>query len=344
MDVSKALRPRVGSLPKYVPGEFREGFVKLASNENNYGPSPKVVEALKEWADKTQLYPYRGDELRGKLAKYVGCSRENICLGNGSDELMDLLVKVFKGPYGGSYPSFANYEIVAGMMGEDYIEVALEDDFRFDADRFNTATKNCALLFLCSPNNPTGTSISDAELKKVLETGKIVVLDEAYVEFCGNSRVSWIKKYPNLIVLRTMSKAFALAGVRMGYSVASADVTSALLKVKPPFNTNSLSEAAALAALDDLGYMRECVTKIREDTAAIYEALSKKYKPVKSDSNFVLCDVSPLSAQEFFDKMIEAEIIIRKFGAFQATKGNYIRVSAGTKGETQKFVEALGRP
>ncbi len=341
MGLRERIRPYVWGLDEYVPGEYREGYVKLASNENNYGPGPNVVEALREWSGKAYMYPYRSREVCEGIAEYVGCGPENIVLGNGSDELMDMCVKVFKGPVAGSYPSFAEYPIAAGAVGEKYVSVKLEDNFRFNADRFLEEAGNCNLAFLCSPNNPTGLSIPDDDVKAVLDSGKTVVLDEAYYEFSGKTRVEWTDDYQNLIVLRTMAKAFALAGLRIGYAVAGEEAADALSRVKPPFNVNLLAESAALAALEDTCYMRECVDKITADRNRIYDALSKRFKTWRSDSNFVLADVSPMTAQEFFEQMIKERIIVRKFGEFRGFKGEYVRVNAGTKEETDKFMEAI---
>jgi len=341
MDLDDYIKPNVAGLPDYVPGEYRPGFVKLASNENNYGPSPKVVKVLKEWANRTQLYPYRTDEVRQKLAEYAGVGRDNIILGNGSDELMDMAVKVFSGPAAGSYPSFSEYPIVAGAVGKKYVPVRLEDDFRFDAKRFLKEAADCRLAFLCSPNNPTGLSIPDDELQKVLDTDRIVVLDEAYYEFSGKTRLPWMKDYPNLIILRTMSKAFALAGLRIGYAIADPKIIAAFNKVKIPFNISSLAEAAAVAALDDLDYMRWCVVKILDGREKVYKALSRKFKAYESDSNFVFADVSPLTAQGFFDRLAEDKMIVRKFGAFKGFRGEYVRVSPGNEVENKKFEKAM---
>jgi histidinol-phosphate aminotransferase len=343
MKPSDRVRKNIWQLPEYVPGEYREGCVKLASNENNYGPSPKVVKTLKEWSGRTQLYPYLDDEVREKIGKYAGVKAGNIVLGNGSDELMDMAVKVFTGPVAGSYPSFSEYPIAAGAVGEEYTAVTLEDDFTFKSERFLKEAGDFGLAFLCSPNNPTGISITDEELKPVLETDRTVVLDEAYFEFSEKTRVKWLKKYPNMIILRTMSKAFALAGLRIGYAIADEESVKAMLKVKIPFNVNSLAEAAALAALDDIPYAEKCVRKIVADRDRIYEAMSAKYKAYPSDSNFTFADVRPLTAQQFADKMLKEKIIVRRFSRFQGYPGEYVRISPGTEKETEKFVEAVSR-
>jgi len=341
MSLKRFMKAGIMGLPDYVPGEYREGYIKLASNENNFGPSPKVTEALRALSDKTHLYPYRTEEVREKVARYVGVGKDNIILGNGSDELMDMLVKVYKGPVAGSYPTFSEYPIVAGAVGAKYVEVKLEDDFTFDGRKFLKKAGKSKLLFLCSPNNPTGLSIPDDELMPVLDSGKIVVLDEAYFEFSDKTRVKLLADYENLIILRTLSKAFALAGLRVGYAVAGEGVTRAMLKVKIPFNVSSFAEAAAIAALDDIPYATRCVERIVAGRERVYSALSKRFRPLKSDSNFVYADVSPMTAQGFFDKLIGKRIIVRKFGRFRGFGGEYVRVSPGTEEETEAFAAAI---
>jgi histidinol-phosphate aminotransferase len=343
MAVKRFIKGWVMGLPDYVPGEYREGYIKLASNENNFGPSPKVSEVLRSLSGKTHIYPYRTEEVRQALARYAGVGADNIVLGNGSDELMDMLVKVFKGPVAGSYPSFSEYPIAAGAVGEKYVSVNLGGDFTFDAKTFMKKARKCNMFFLCSPNNPTGLSITDEELMPVLDSGKIVVLDEAYFEFSGKSRVGLIRDYDNLIVLRTLSKAFALAGLRIGYAIADADVVKAMLKVKIPFNVSSFAEAAAIAALSDVPYARKCVQRIVAGRDRIYSSLSGAFKPYESDSNFVFADVSPLSAEGFFERMLKERIIVRKFGRFRGFEGEYVRVSPGVDEETEAFIRAVAR-
>ncbi len=342
MDIGGLVKPHVWSLPEYVPGEYREGCVKLASNENNWGPSPKVKAAVKSWAGRTHVYPYMDLEVREALADYVGVGCDGIVLGNGSDELMDMLVKVFPGPVAGSHPSFSEYPIAAGAVGERYSSVRLGDDFSFDAGEFLKGASDARLVFLCSPNNPTGLTIADDDLKAVLDSGKIVVLDEAYAEFAGKSRVGWLRDYGNLIILRTLSKAFALAGLRVGYAVARPEAAEAMLKVKIPFNINSIAEAAALAALKDIPYSKRCVKRIVAGRKAISRAMAKRFMVYPSESNFVFADVSPTTAQGFFDDMARKKIIVRKFGRISGYPGEYVRVSSGTDRENRLFLKALG--
>jgi histidinol-phosphate aminotransferase len=341
MKLKDSIEDYIGGLPDYVPGEYRPGYIKLASNENNYGPSPNVIKALRRVASRAQLYPYRDDELRLRLGDYAGVSMENIVIGNGSDELIDMSVKVFRGPVAGSYPSFGMYPLAAGSVGEAYTGVRLRDDFTFDGREFLRASVDSRLAFLCSPNNPTGIGIPDDELRIVLDSGRIVVLDEAYFEFSGRTRVGWLRDYPNLAIIRTMSKAFALAGLRVGYLIANADIVRAILKVKIPFSVNMMAQEAALAALDDVSYSKKCVKSIVRAREQFRKALSRRFKTYPSESNFIFADVTPSSSQQFFDEMIKKKIIIRKFGLFKGYPGDYVRVSTGTDKENKRFIDAV---
>jgi histidinol-phosphate aminotransferase len=341
MDLKSRLRAELQDIVPYIPGKYMTDQVKLASNENNWGPSKKVVEELEIWSKKTQLYPYRGSEVIDALSEYVDVDSDCIFLGNGSDELIDLTFKVFKGDAAASYPSFLIYPLASKISAREFTSVSLDEDFNFDGGRFLKKAGDSDILFLCSPNNPTGLSISDDDLSKVLESGKVVVLDEAYSEFAGGSFVSWVRDYPNLIVLRTLAKAFALAGLRIGYGIAQKEIAGYFRKVSYPFNVSSLAQAAAVAALNDLDYMRDCVSKIVSDREKIYKALDSKFKAIPSKSNFVLADVSPAESEVVYDRLAELGFIIRRFGSFEGFDGDYVRVSAGTTDESSAFIEAL---
>ncbi|MFH1403761.1 MAG: histidinol-phosphate transaminase [Candidatus Altiarchaeota archaeon] len=340
---SNRVKTWINGLDVYKPGKTREGLVKLSSNENNYGPSPRVVESIIEWAPKVGKYPFMDNEVREAIARYAGVNQENVIAGNGSDELIDMIVKTFKGPFAGPYPSFSEYELVAKALGEDYVEVKLEEDFSFNAGRFIKEGGMADTLFLCTPNNPTGGVISREDIVKVLDTGKTVVVDEAYYEFGVESTVDLIDEYENLIILRTFAKAFGLAGLRVGYAIADEETIEALGKVKPPFNVNLLAQISVLAALEDLGYMEECVSRIKKDREALYNALSKRYRTFKSQSNFVLADVSPTTARGFYEKMLDQGFITRVFGKFRGFKGEYVRVTVGKTEENESFINALDK-
>ncbi|MFH1788286.1 MAG: histidinol-phosphate transaminase [Candidatus Altiarchaeota archaeon] len=341
MEAGDSVNPWIRNLKPYVPGQTREGFVKLASNENNYGPSPKVIAALRDSAGSVYRYPYKDDVVREKIAGYTGLGKENVILGNGSDELIDLLVKTFKGPSCGVYPSFSEYRIVSATNGMDYVEVPLAEDFSFPLTKFKAQTRESNLIFLCTPNNPPGNTISLDTIKEILDLGKVTVIDEAYYEFYGKTALDLLQEYDNLIILRTFAKAFGLAGLRAGYGLASPGLIDLIYKTKPPFNVNYLAQEAMLAALDDIAYMQGRVDDIKKDRKILLAKLSAKFKAFPSQANFVLADTSPKSAQEVFDFFLSKKMIIRKFGEFPGFPGQYVRVTVGTNRENQDFYAAL---
>jgi len=337
----ESARPWISDLDVYEPGKMQEGYIKLASNENNYGPSPQVVETLKRESERVNIYPYRFRKANEKIAGYCGVKAENIVLGNGSDELIDMVLKTFKGPVLSFRPTFAEYRLVTGILGEEYDEVNLNGDFSFPAEEFISKAENAGVLFLCSPNSPTGGVISEGDVRKVLEVGKLTMVDEAYVEFCGKSMIALMEEFPNLVVMRTFAKAFALAGLRLGYLVASADVVSLLSKVRMPFNVNSLALGAGIAAVDSVGYMKETVERIKKDREILLENLAGKFKAFRSEGNFVFADVSPMKAGEFFDRLMEEKIIVRSFGKLEGFEGEYIRITVGTSEENKRLIDVI---
>jgi histidinol-phosphate aminotransferase len=340
-DLSENVKPWIPGLCCYTPGKTIKGYVKLASNENNYGPSPKVKEAIKKAADGINIYPYKDLELRQKIAEYCGTKPENIITGNGSDESIDLIFKTFKGPVLSFNPTYAEYRIFSEALGEKYLQVDLEKDLTFPLKRFIAGSRKARILVLCSPNNPTGGVIAEEELRAVLEEGKTTIVDEAYVEFYEKSFTPLVKEYPNLVILRTFSKAFALAGLRVGYIIADPKIIELLDRVKPPFSVNSLAIEAALAALEDQKYMRSTVEKMIRDRGMLYKALKNKYTTYLSESNFILADVSPQRSEDVYKKFLDKKIIVRNLGKYPGFSGEYIRVSLGTTEENKKFIEAL---
>ncbi len=335
------MKPWIRGIATYTPGRTVEGAVKLSSNENNYGPSPKVIETLKGSVPSIYRYPYKDELVRVKTAEYAGVAPENVIIGNGSDELIDLIVKTFRGPSLGVYPSFSEYGIVSATNGMEYDEVQLKGDFTFPLEEFLKAADKANLLFLCSPNNPTGNIISPKDIEEVLNLGKPTVVDEAYYEFSNKTSLSLLPKYDNLIIIRTFAKAFALAGLRVGYAIASPEVISLIIRTKPPFNVNNLAQEAVLTALDDLEYMRDCVEKIKADRSILEKAISNKFKVFPSEANFLLFDTSPLSAQDCFNKFLDKDFVVRAFGSFKGFPGEYVRVTVGTSSENEILFAAL---
>lgn len=333
----------VQEIKPYAPGKTVEGAIKLASNENNYGPSPHVIEGLKREIPAIFKYPYKKIHLKEKIAEYAGVKPESIVLGNGSDEIIELLFKTFGGPVASHYPTFVEYPTYSQIYNRRYISSNLNADYTFSAERFIEDTREASLLFLCTPNNPVGTLIDRDEIIKVAETGKITVVDEAYFEFCGKTAIDLVETYPNLIVLRTLSKAFGLAGLRVGYAVADPRIAEAVIKVKAPFNVNYIALEAGLLALEDIPYMQETVQKILKDREKLEAKLGEKFRPVESHTNFVLVDVSPYGSMEFYEKLAAQNIIIRPQPPYAGFEGNYVRITIGTTEENDRLIEALDK-
>ena len=338
---SKFLKPWIENLEQYVPGKTIEGYIKLASNENNYGPSPRVIKAIKDNAGFIYKYIPSDTKLTEKIAEYCGVNPENVIAGNGSDEVIDMIFKTFNGPVLSFYPSFSEYKIYSELLNEKYRDITLEPDFSFDVNKFIDASTDANILVLCTPNNPTGGIIKREYIEQVLGEGKITVVDEAYFEFCGESVADLIGDYENLIVIRTFSKAFALAGLRAGYALGNEKIIRYLYRTKPPFNVNSLAQIAAIAALDDLGYMNGTVNRIMSDRKILEKELGKRFKIFPSHANFILVDVSPMKAGEFYEKLLRDKIIVRNFGRFKGFDGEYIRITIGTNEENEKLLEVL---
>ncbi|OQX21329.1 MAG: histidinol-phosphate transaminase [Candidatus Altiarchaeales archaeon A3] len=350
MYISKFFKPHISDISPYIPGKMSENFIKLASNENNYGPSKKVIDAIKNKSGDVFRYPYKDELVREKISDYCNSStgknltcKENIILGNGSDELIELLIKTFQSPYIGFYPSFVEYNRVSKIFNEIYYEIPLNDDFTFDCRKFtnNEKFERAKVVFLCSPNNPTGGIIERRDIEKILKFNKIVVVDEAYYEFSNLTSLDLTGEYENLIVIRTMAKAFGIAGLRIGYGIANKEIIKFLHKVKPPFNVNCLAQETALAALDDVDFMKRNVERIVKDREILGKILSKKFKVFDSRTNFLFADVFPYTAQEFFDKLYEKKIIARTFGKLEGFKGEYVRISVGTEEENKILIEVI---
>ena len=341
---SKSLRPCLNSLKPYVAGKGYieiskkygvppEKIVKLGSNENPYGPSPKVLSALR--GISPERYP-EPEELMEGLAGYTGHPEEMIVIGSGMDGVMDILTRLFleKGDRTLIYtPTFSYYEILTTLCGATPLFVTRGQHFEISTD----IPKDVKMVFICSPNNPTGNLTREEDVKKVLEsTEAIVFLDEAYVEFADRSLLGLVKKYDNLVVGRTMSKAFGLAGMRLGYAVTPEWIAEQYRRVAPPFfGVTCASVAAGVAALSDLDYMHSSVDKIRIDR----EKLHKEIGSHPSQANFLYLETAEPS-NTVAEKFLQRGIIIRDCRSFRGAGDHHIRVSVGTPEENDLFLAA----
>ena len=355
-DVLNLVQSHLRSAPPYVPveppdevaqriGVPAERIVKLDANENPYGPSPKAVAALAT-AENYHIYPDPEQRsLRKALAGYVGLGPEWVIAGAGSDELIDLLIRLFVAPGTACLnfpPSFGFYPFLAGVLAADLVEVQRREDHSLDIESALIAARDASLIVVASPNNPTGNLLNDAELEALLGTGLPVVLDEAYAEFSGASRKDLVRDYPQLIVLRTFSKWAGLAGLRLGYMVANPALVDLVLRIKQPYNVNVAAEAAAIASFEDLAYLQgnvEVLIRERDRMAGLLASL-QGVEVSPSRANFVLCRLHGSSAREAHARLLERGILVRYFDT--PLLQNHLRISAGRPSDTDILVAALG--
>ncbi|MFZ2470369.1 MAG: histidinol-phosphate transaminase [Methanothrix sp.] len=339
------LRPVLGQLKPYVAGKGfgeisrkyglkPETIVKLGSNENPYGPSPKVAQALA--CISPERYP-EPEELIAGIADYTGFPEEMIIIGAGMDGVMDTLTRLFLEKGDRTFiptPTFSYYEILTITAGAAPILSPRGPQFEI-ASRMPPDTK---MAFLCSPNNPTGNVASEEEIAALLEsTEAIVFLDEAYVEFADKSLIRLVGRYDNLIVGRTLSKAFGLAGMRLGYAVAPRWIADQYRRAAPPFyGISCATVAAGAAALSDLPFMRLSVKKIVSER----HRLQKEVKAFPSQANFLYLETQQES-REFVEKFLARGIIIRDCRSFWGAGEHHARVTVGTPSENDRFLSAF---
>lgn len=320
-------------------------IIKLDGNENLYGPSPRVREALAA-CDRYHIYPDPDQRaVRAAIAEYVGVSAEQIVAGLGSDELIDLLCRALLSPGDGVIdlvPTFGMYVFSTSVNAGRYVPVARREDFGVDVDAVAAVVDpRTKLIFVASPNNPSGNRIEQDELRRLLALPTLVVVDEAYVEFSGGSYVSLVPLHPNLVVLRTFSKWAGLAGLRAGYGVMHPELARVLLAIKQPYNVTVPAEEAILASLADKAALMRNVAAIvaeRERLAALL-ARVPFLLPIPSEANFILCRVTRGSARALRDRLRERGIFLRYFG--RPGLDDCIRISVGKPEHTDALMAAL---
>ena len=326
-----------------------EEVYKLASNENSLGPSPKALAAISKALKDLNRYPDGNCfYLTTKLAQKLKVKPDNLAFGNGSDELIAVIVQAFMNEDENAVvadPTFLEYRLITEAYGRE-VRVVPCVNLKYDLDGMRKAiNEKTKLVFIANPDNPTGTYISDKQITKFLENipdNVIVVMDEAYFDFVD------AKDYPNtmrhikdknLIILRTFSKAYGLAGLRVGYALANTELIECMNRVRQPFNVNSLAQVGASASLDDVTHLnktRDTVLKGKRSICAALDKLGVAYVP--SQTNFVLVDVKRDSF-ELFQKLLRYGVIVRDMKPYKLE--SYIRVTVGTDKENKKFIEAL---
>jgi len=361
MNYSELAPAYIRAIAPYQPGKpiselERElgitGIVKLASNENPLGCSPLAMAAMQEAFKTISLYPDgNGFELKDALFKRYGIEHARIVLGNGSNDMLELAARAFltvgdKAVY--SDHAFAVYPLATQAVGAAGISVpAVNYGHDLDAMRNAAVEQQAKLVFIANPNNPTGTFLSAAALLdflRALPSNILVVLDEAYNEYlpeeCRYDSVAWLKKFPNLIVSRTFSKAYGLAGLRVGYAFADVQVADMMNRVRQPFNVNSVAQAAAVAALQDEDFVRRTNELNRRGMGQIMQGLGKLgLEFIPSYGNFISFKIS--NGMKMYRRLLELGVIVRPIAGYDMP--DYLRVSIGTENENEKFLSVLAQ-
>jgi histidinol-phosphate aminotransferase len=319
-----------------------ERLVKLDANENLYGPHPAVLEAIRD--APFHIYPDPGQQaLRDAIAGWVGVEPENVVAGTGADDLIDILIRlVMPEAVVIPTPAFGMYRFLAKVSRARPIEVPRRPNFDLDVVGINHAVQQGAgIVFLTSPNNPTGNPVNRAELDAILALEALVVVDEAYVEFGGASVIPMIQEHPNLVVLRTFSKWAGLAGLRVGYSVSDPELAGHMMALKQPYNVNVAADAGARAAIAHFGEIREtiaCIVAERERLSQLCAELGW-LRPLPSQANFVLFAVEGRDASAVAADLRAQGVLIRHYN--RPDLANYIRISAARPEDTDRLLDAL---
>jgi len=356
--MEKLIRKDVLNITPYIPGKPIEEtkrqlglkeVIKLASNENPIGSSSKAVKAIRKGLSDINRYPDgTGFYLKRKIARHLSLAPANIVLGNGSDELIDVIIKTFVEQDENVVTSditFLEYEIISRVNGRQIITAPLKY-FKYDLEGIKKKIdKKTKLIFIANPNNPTGTYVTKYELDdfmRDLPDNIVVVLDEAYDTFIDvddfPNSLDYLEK-KNIIVLKTFSKAYGLAGLRIGYAIAREEFSTFMERARQPFNVNSLAQVAAIAALDDKEFLAKTKKAVLEGKNYLYQALSGlgvAYVP--SVANFILVDVGRDCLAVFKD-MLKYGVIVRDMRQYDLK--NFIRVTIGTKKENERFIKVL---
>ncbi|GAA4708968.1 histidinol-phosphate transaminase [Brevibacillus fulvus] len=352
-------KQRILNAPVYQPGKpidaVKKEFgltevIKLASNENPFGCSPKAKEAIRAALDSLAIYPDGGAmQLREAMAEFLGVNEDQLIFGNGSDEILQMISRAYLDETSSTVMAdltFSEYRINAIIDGAEIIEVPLKEGVH-DLPAMAAAIKeNTKVVWVCNPNNPSGTIVSEQQLLAFLEQvprDVLVVLDEAYYEYVVAEEypqtIPLLAKYPNIIILRTFSKIYGLAALRVGYGIASSELINQLEHVRMPFNVNSLGQLAALASLQDQDFVSECRKRNREGLKQLTDRFDEwgfAYYP--SQTNFVLVNFRQDST-ELFQKLLRQGIILRS-GAALGYPG-YQRITVGNAEQNERVLKAL---
>lgn len=352
----RIIRPSILEMDSYTPSPDVEAIaasldlpidaiVKLDTNENPYGTSIRVHEALATF-DRYHRYPdAEQTAARRRIGEYAGAPPERIIIGNGSDELLDLLLMATIDPGDEVIvpePTFSEYVLRPPLFGGVPVQVPRHSDFELDLEAIERAlTDRTKLIILTSPNNPTGNLVTSQQLVRILRTGALVVVDEAYFEFSTRTLLPYTREFDNIVVFRTFSKWAGLAGLRLGYGIFPPALAEAIWRIKQPFNVSAAGLKAIEAVLDDVDYLQETVSRIRVERGRLYRALRKLnfLEPYPSLGNFILCRVTRGDAHDIYNRLYQRGILIRKYSSPELR--DYLRISVGKPEDTRAVIDAL---
>ncbi len=350
MDNKKTyFRENIDRMDGYTPGEQPKDmrYIKLNTNENPYPPSPAVAKALKSFcSDKLRLYPDpMACELRKTIADIFRLKQENIIVGNGSDDILTIATRAFAGEKKSIAcfePSYSLYPVLAELQDCRCIKIPLKsnDDFSIPANSAEKA-KSAKLFYIARPNAPTGTLFPIGEIRKICRKFKgIVFVDEAYADFADDNCVGLLSEFPNLIIGRTLSKSYSLAGLRLGYALASEKIIEGLMKVKDSYNVGTLVQAVATAALKDRKYFNETKKKICRTREYLAESLCRKgFTVCTSQSNFVFAAPPDNDGEGLYKRLKKNGILVRYFKG--PVTGRYVRITVGTDSEIKTLLKKI---
>lgn len=351
-DADKLIVSWVKELAPYVPGEQpqTQGWVKLNTNENPYPASPKIAESIQEQIDLLRLYPEPTSQaLRSAIAQQFDLSSDQVIIGNGSDNILDMITRSFVGlgQAGHTVPSYSLYPVVVALSGGDLLNIPFEESMELPVDAI--AKTPASVFFLTNPNAPTGVCFSLESIEAVLKKIKgILVVDEAYIDFGGQSAIPLLQSYDNLIVVQTFSKSYSLAGLRVGYALASPKIIQVLDRVRDAYNVDRIAQSIAQVALEDRSHFEancEKIIQTRSQSEAFLKSLDWFTYP--SSANFLFTQpkdaqgaTGPEVAVSLFEYLKSKHILVRYFGSHPLTC-SFLRVSIGTDNQMKTFNEGI---
>lgn len=357
-DLSALVLPHVAQLHAYTPGlqPVEPGWVKLNTNECPYPPSPRVADALRAEIGtdgaSLRLYPDpRSSGLRAAVARLHGLAPDQVCVGNGSDDILNLLVRAFcsrDAALGFTVPSYSLYPVLVEIQDGSARTVEFDRSMRLPVDRI--AGSDARAFIVTSPNAPTGVGFANADLERILGSFRgLLVIDEAYAPFARENAVPLLARHPNVVIVRTLSKAYALAGIRVGYALASPSVVDVLDRVRDSYNVNRLSQAAATAALGDQDYYDGVIGRVKATRDRFLADLLDRrgWRTYDSQANFIFTepknargDTGPSVARAAYDFLYAHKVLVRYFPSHALT-ASFLRITVGTDSEMQVLGQTL---